>query len=81
LGKSADEDSSSTDEDKRGFYRDLERNPTFAAAYARNEEVRAARVHFNARPGPGGTPGGEKRGRRTSNCQHCILRLWQQKNC
>ncbi len=46
-------DSSSTDEDERGFNRELERNPAFAAAYARAEEERGNRGRFHARPGLG----------------------------
>jgi hypothetical protein len=52
---SSEEDSSSTDEDQRGLNRELERNPAFAAVYARAEEARGSRGRFNARPGLGWT--------------------------
>ncbi|EFX64644.1 hypothetical protein DAPPUDRAFT_266033 [Daphnia pulex] len=45
------EDTSSTDENRRGFERELDRNPAFRAAYARNEEARRQRGRFNVRPG------------------------------
>jgi hypothetical protein len=45
------DDTSSTDEDRRGFERELDRNPALRAAYNRSEEARRQRGHFNARPG------------------------------
>jgi outer membrane biosynthesis protein TonB len=45
------DDSSSTNEDRRGFERELDRNPALRAAYNRSEEARRKRGHFNARPG------------------------------
>jgi hypothetical protein len=45
------DDTSSTDEDRRGFQRELKRNPALRATYARSEEARRQLGHFNARPG------------------------------
>ncbi|EFX78750.1 hypothetical protein DAPPUDRAFT_320184 [Daphnia pulex] len=45
------DETSSTDEDRRGFKRELERNPALRTAYARSEEARRQRGHFNDRPG------------------------------
>jgi hypothetical protein len=44
------EDTRSTDDDRLGFERELDRNPAFKAAYARNEEAGRQCGRFNVRP-------------------------------
>jgi hypothetical protein len=44
------DDNSSTNEDRCGFERELERNPALRTANARSEEARGQRGHFSARP-------------------------------